>query len=288
MMKKILLTFLFAFVITISCKENATEINKNQTAEYYQNNPNQIFKKIISLKDFDSIYYYYDDGKLFKKGKQYAENQKFGNWNLYDRERNLREIREYFTIDSISRLNRVWNLNKKGDTIAWRREDSIYKQKEFINDTIHFRHTIYDFVKFNKDTVKLNEPIIGYVQINSSVIRTDTSNVRAFVARQKANYNRTFSNKEDVSLITFSDLTKDIKNQKWFPGIERNKLVAFGYWFDSIGTYNLRGYYQQYSYGPFEHEEIYKQALAETGKGLDSITGREIYFEKRIVVIDSL
>jgi hypothetical protein len=288
MIKKILLTFLIAFSILISCKENKAELNNNLTVEYYENNPKQIFRKRLSLKDYDSIYYYYNDGKLFKKGKQYAENQKFGNWNLYDREQNLREIREYFTIDSTSRLNRAWNLNKKGDTIAWRREDSIYKQKEFINDTIHFRHTIYDIIYFNKDTIKLNEPIIGYADINSSVIRKDTSNARVFLARQGANFNRTFSNKDKVSLITFNDLTKDTVNQKWFPGYEKNKLVAFGYWFDSIGTYNIRGYYQQHSYGPFKHEEIYTKTLAETGKELDSITGGEIYFEKKVVVIDSL
>lgn len=288
MMKKILLTFLVAFSTLISCKENKAELDNNLIIEYYESNSKQIFKKTLSFKDYDSIYYYYDDGKPFKKGKQYAENQKFGNWNLYDREQNLREIREYFTINSKSYANRVWYLNKKGDTISYRKEDSIYNQKEFINDTIQFRHTVYDRVFFNRDTIKLNEPLIGYVIVNSSVILKDTSHVRAFVAHRNSNYNRTFSNDSVVELIKFNDLTIDERNQKWFPNMPYNKLVTFGQWYDKIGTYYLRGYYQQYSYGPFEHEELQKQALREDGKGLDSITGYETYFEKKIVVIDSL
>jgi len=281
-----LVTISIISIIFFSCKKN--KVDEYKYIEFYQRNPDQVFKKILEQKDYDSVFYYYDNGNLFKKGKQYGENQKFGNWNLYDKEENLREIREYFTIDSKSRINRVWHLNKKGDTISWRREDSIYKQKEFINDTLHHRRTNYDFIRFNKDTIKLNEPIIGTVQINSSLIRKDTSNSRVFIARHNSNYNKTFSNREKVKLITFNNLVTDVENQKWFPNVDKNKFVAFGYWYDSIGTYNLRGYYQQYSYGPFKNEDIYKQALKETGKELDSITTFGVYFEKTVVVIDSL
>jgi len=280
MIKNLLIIFIFTLTIT-DCKENSTELKQNQTIEYYPNNPKVIFKKTVHLSDFDSVYYFYDNGVLFKKGKQYKENQKFGNWKLYDQDSDLREIREWFTIKGKSIANRAWNLNKKGDTIAWRTQDSIYKQAEFINDTIFFRNTIYDVIFFNRDTIKLNEPLRGYVQIFSSVIRDHQSNVRAFIAKDSANYNYDFSNDKEVKLAKFNDLTIDTKNQKWVvDGTDFSKLAFIGLRFDSVGDKYLRGYYQQYSFGPFSKDK--------NGQKVDSIIGHKIYFEKKIYVKDSI
>ncbi|MDO5981751.1 hypothetical protein [Flavivirga spongiicola] len=279
MMKNLLTIFILTFTI-IACKQNSTELKRNETIEYYPNNPKVIFKKIVHLMDSDSVYYFYDNGILFKKGKQYKENQKFGNWELYDRDSDLREIREWFTLNGKSRANRAWNLNKKGDTIAWRTQDSIYKQAEFINDTIPFRNTIYDIVFFNRDTIKLNEPIRGYVEVFSSVIRDQPSHVRAFIAKDSANYNYDFSNEKEVKFAEFNDLSIDSINQKWFKGADFNKLAVIGLYFDTVGEKYLRGYYQQYSFGPFSKDE--------SGQKIDSIIGHKIYFEKKIYVIDSI
>lgn len=131
MMKNLLLIFILIFTM-IACKESSTDINPNEKIDYYPNSSNVAFKKTIHKTDFDSVYYFYDNGTLFKKGKQYKENQKFGIWELYDKDSDLREIREWFTIKGKSRANRVWHLNKKGDTLAWRDQDSIYKQADFI------------------------------------------------------------------------------------------------------------------------------------------------------------
>ncbi len=279
MMKNLLAIFILTFTI-IACKQNSTELKRNETIEYYPNNPKVIFKKTVHLMNFDSVYYFYDNGILFKKGKQYNENQKFGNWELYDRDSDLREIREWFTLNGKSRANRAWNLNKNGDTIAWRTQDSIYKQAEFINDTIPFRNTIYDIVFFNRDTIKLNEPIRGYVEVFSSVIRDQPSHVRAFIAKDSANYNYDFSNEKEVKFAEFNDLSIDSINQKWFKGADFNKLAVIGLYFDTVGEKYLRGYYQQYSFGPFSKDE--------SGQKIDSIIGHKIYFEKKIYVIDSI
>ncbi len=279
MMKKLLIVFILTFAI-LACRENSTEFNQNEIIEYYPHNPKVVFKKIIHKTDFDSVYFYYDNGALFKKGKQYRENQKFGIWQLYDKEANLREIREWFTINGKSRANRVWHLSKKGDTIAWRTEDTIYKQKEFINDTIYFRNTKYDVIYFNKDTIKLNESLKGYIEIWSPVIRDYPPNVRAFIAQEKNNFNYDFSNKNEIKLDTFYDLTIDIENQKWFPGADFNDLVVIGKWFDTTGEKIIRGYYQQYFIGPTE--------LDKNGRKIDSIIGYKTYFEKKVVVIDSI
>jgi len=280
MRKNLLIIFILTFTI-IACKENLTEIKQNETIEYYKNNPKVVFKRTVHLADFDSVYFFYDDGILFKKGKQYRENQKIGKWELYDRDSDLREIREWFTIKGKSQANRAWNFNKKGDTIAWRTEDSIYKQTEFINDTIFFRNTIYDVIFFNRDTIKLNEPIRGYVQIFSSVIRDQPSNIRAFIAKDSTNYNYDFSNDKEVNLAKFNDLTIDTKNQKWAGnGTDFSKLAFIGLRFDSVGDKYLRGYYQQYSFGPFSKDK--------NGQKVDSIIGHKIYFEKKLYVKDSI
>ncbi|MCW9037720.1 hypothetical protein, partial [Altibacter sp.] len=221
-----------------------------------------------------------DNGVLFKRGKQHQENQKFGNWELYDRESHLREIREWFTIKDESRLNRVWHLNKKGDTIAWREEDSIFKQKEFINDTIYFRNTIYDYIWFNKDTLRLNEPLKATVEIWSPVIRDYPANLRVLLARQENNFNYDFSNEKEIRLDTFYDLTIDTINQKWFPDSDFNHITVFGRWFNKPGEKIIRGYYQQFYKGPFKPQN--------NGRKMDSILGYKTYFEKRVFVIDSL
>jgi hypothetical protein len=280
MRKNLLIIFILTFTI-IACKENSAEIKQNETIEYYKNNPKVVFKRTVHLADFDSVYFFYDDGILFKKGKQYRENQKIEKWELYDRDSDLREIREWFTIKGKSQANRAWNFNKKGDTIAWRTEDSIYKQTEFINDTIFFRNTIYDVIFFNRDTIKLNEPIRGYVQIFSSVIRDQPSNIRAFIAKDSTNYNYDFSNDKEVNLAKFNDLTIDTKNQKWAGnGTDFSKLAFIGLRFDSVGDKYLRGYYQQYSFGPFSKDK--------NGQKVDSIIGHKIYFEKKLYVKDSI
>lgn len=80
--------------------------------------------------------------------------------------------------------------------------------------------------------------------------------------------------------MIYYDLTIDTINQKWFPGVTHNELVPFGVWFDSIGENYIRGYYQQYYMGPTE--------LDENGRKIDSIIGYKTYFEKKIIVIDSI
>ncbi|MDN3725512.1 hypothetical protein QRD02_14070 [Aequorivita sp. SDUM287046] len=279
MMKNLFIIFTLTFTF-IACKDNPSDSKQNEENEYYENNPKVVFKRTVHKTDFDSVYYFYDDGTLFKKGKQYKENQKFGIWELYDRESKLREIREWFTIEGESRANRVWHLNKKGDTIAWREEDSIYKQKRFFNDTIYFRNTSYDYIWFNKDTIQLKEPLKATVEIWSPSIRNYPANTRVLLSRQENNFNYDYSNEKEIKLDTFYDLTTDTENQKWFPDSDFNHIVVFGRWFDNPGEKIIRGYYQQYYNGPFDSRK--------DGKRTDSIIGYKTYFEKRIFVMDSI
>lgn len=133
----------------MSCGDNSKEQSNEIEIEYYENGTE--YKKIVHLKNFDSVYYYYRNGNVFKNGEQLNEEQKRGKWLLYDQESNLREIREWFPFEGSYILNRVW------------------QQKEFINDTVGRRASTFDVVYFNRDTIELNEPIRGYVEIFSNL-----------------------------------------------------------------------------------------------------------------------
>lgn len=279
MIKNLIVVFIITIAI-IACKHNSADLKRNDTIEYYTNDSQIVLKKSIHQADFDSVYYFYDDGTLFKKGKQYKENQKFGIWNLYDRKSNLREIREWFTIYGKSRLNKAWHLNKKGDTIAWREQDSIYNQKEFVNDTTILRNTNYDYINIQKDTIKLNETFIGYLIVFSSTIRDYETKVqvKAYLPKKGYDFNYDYSNQNEIKLDTFYDLTIDKKYRQSFPENHEmlNKIVVFDRKYESIGEKTIKGFYHEYYESPVKNDSI------------ESIVGFKTYFERKIVVIDSL
>jgi len=277
------------FIMLIACKENTSdktgaisdsklEKGLSEQVLYYERNPNQIFKRTVAKTEFDSVYFYYDNGVLFKNGKKTKTGKKFGIWNLYDRNGILREIREWFVIKGSEKANRAWFLNEKMDTIAWRTQDSIFKQKEFINDTINFRNTVWDQFIFNKDTISLSEPIRGIAFCNSKSIQNEeTAKIKVVIAlHDSINFNSDFSNEEQIKTVTFNCLSIDTKNQKYFTDSDLNYTAVFGLRFDSPGEKILRGYMQEYSYGPFKDKTI------------DSIIGLKRYFEKRVYVKDTM
>ena len=264
------------FLCFIACKQDRNLETPNVEIKHYEKKPDQIFKKTIHNSDFDSVYFYYDDGQVFKRGKQWKSGKEFGIWNYYDRTQNLREIREYFTVNNKTKINRVWFLNKKGDTLAMRYEDSVFKQSEFINDTLGFRYTTYNSFIFNKDTISLSEPIRAHAFCGSPLLRENNSKIKVYLAKEKINYNSDFSNENEVKFDVFYDLSKDSINQKWYPNEDFSYLAVFGRWFDTPGEKMLRGYMIEYSYGPFDDIK------------LDSAKAQPIYFEKKIFVRDTI
>lgn len=277
MMKNPLIILILTFTI-IGCKEKSSETKPNEKLEFYSDNKNLTFKKTVKFENHDSLFYFYRNGQIFKKGKIQKNGKPFGIWNLYSNDGKLREIREWFVIDGHSRINRAWFLNIKGDTLAWRDQDSIFKQKEFVNDTLGTRATDYNVFDFNKDTIYLNEPIRGVVYCNSRRIRDYDSQIRVFLHSESENFNSPFPNDSLVRTDHFKNLKIDTINQKWFPDIDRERyghVAIFGSWFKNPGKKLLRGYMEEYSYGPFEDKEI------------DSMTAR-VYFEKMIYVKDTI
>lgn len=276
MMKNIL--FVITTLLTIvACNKKSSQSDPNEIIVPYSDNEKLTFKKRTKYEYYDSLSYHYRNGVIFKKGKISKEAKQFGIWKLYSIDGTLREIREWFIIDSISRINRVWFLNEKGDTLAWRGQDSIFKQKEFIHDTLKVRATDYNTFVFNKDTISLNEPIRGVAFCNSRRIRDYNSQIRVFLHSESKDFNSPFPNDSVIRHEYFENLKIDRINQKWFPHIESDRyghVAVFGTWFENPGKKLLRGYMEEYSYGPFDEE-------------WDSITAK-VYFEKTIFVKDSV
>ena len=294
---KCLTTYLLILVLLLSsCAKNKVETTLNDNGDviekryydkhdslskiirYYDRNPSLEFKVTFKESDFDSIIYFYDNGKVFKTGKRDLNSQLLGTWNLFDRDGNKREIREFFIWNGKAMLNRAWFLDKKGDTIAWRYEDDVFKQEEFLNDTLTVRHTSYNFFRFNKDTVRLNEPIRGVAYCFSPMLEDYDSEIRIIVDSENERFNSDFSNEDDISTQVFMNLEKDTSNQKWITNIKKRDwkyTAVFGNWFESSGIKTIRGYMEEFAIGPFKDKDA------------DSITSRT-FFEKQVVVLDSI
>ena len=287
----ICLTLLF-----LNCSENKVETTLNENGDviekkiydknerlskiikYYDRNPGQEYKITLKKKDFDSIIYFYDNGIVFKTGKRDLNSQLLGTWNLFDRIGNKREIREFFTVEGKAALNRAWFLSAEGDTLAWRHEDIVFNQKEFMYDTLAVRHTSYNFFHFYKDTIRLNEPIRGVAYCFSPLLEDYGSEIRVIVDSENGRFNSDFSNEGDIDIQIFSSLEIDTVNQKWFRNIKERNLkytAIFGDWFETTGPKTIRGYMEEFAIGPFEDKDA------------DSIT-RRTFFEKKIIVLDSV
>ena len=276
MMKKPFIILLLIIFTIIACKENYSENKLNEIVEYYPNNSKVIFKKTIYKADFDSVFYFYDNGLLFTKGKQYKDKLKFGIWELYDKNSRLREIREWFVIEGKSQINRAWFLSKKGDTIAWRKEDNIFAQKEFKYDTLGFRNTNYNTFNFiSSDTIKNSEFYLAFANCGSSVLRDYNSKVKIVVDNTNS-LKKDFSNATSIKLDTFYYAKIDTIHKAQFPGYDSEKVVAFSGKFKKTGKKTIRGYLIEYTdQYPIENN---KKGKAES----------KTYFEKIIYVKDSI
>jgi len=240
---------------------------------YYDTISKSKFIIVFKKGEYDSIVYFYKNGKVYKKGLQDFKERKFGNWYRYTKEGYLSEIREYFIIENDFLLNRDWYLNKKGDTLWYASKFNRYNQKEFADDTLEYRNSSmirFDF--FSKDTIKLNEPFSASVICNSPLLRKYNSQILMVLAKEKNNFNKKFSNIKEVKLDTFYNLNRDKANKGGFPKANPNYVVVFGKWFNKPGVKKMRGYMIEY----FERKPT---------KNDSAVNGdRRVYFEKTIFV----
>ena len=243
---------------------------------YYDTIGEKIYKKVFYFKEYDSVIFYYKNGNVYSSGCQDKNGKKFGNLNKFTLEGYLSETTEYFIIKNKSVSNRFWFFDKKGDTLWYASKFNRFDQKEFVNDTLGARNsTMIPFKFFSKDTITVNEPFMASVICNSPLGREYDSQIMVLLGKEDYNFNKYFSNENEVKLDTFYNLTIDKKNQVNFNiGSDENGysyIVAFGKWFEKPGKKTLRGYMLEY----FDYTKN-NQPL-KRGE-------RRVYFEKEIFV----
>jgi hypothetical protein len=289
-MKKHLLIFFIIFTISCQRKDNSKieyfesgNIRTKQifdssnklikSIEYYDTTKSGEYKVLSRKNDFDSVVFKYDNGMTFKTGKQTFKENKFGIWNLYDRQGNLREIREWFVIKGQSKINRVWFLNQKGDTLAWRKQDKIFDQKEFVDDTLEVRSSSYNkFCFLTKDTISISQYFYAYANCGSPLLREYNSRAKVVLGKEKYNFNSDFSNDKEVKVDTFYNAEIDKLHKVSFPNFNLKYVTAFSGKFKTPGPKILRGYMAEYT-------DAY---IGENGKKCKAET--RVYFEKKIYV----
>lgn len=285
-MKKILTIISLLFIL--GCKqenkwENLDSIvtynaanSKESEVEFYKKSKNLPFKIQVFKTDYDSLIYKYKNGNTFKEGKITKNGIRFGKWNLYDIEGNLREIREFFNFQGSPILNRVWFLNKKGDTLSWRSQDSIFNQKEFLNDTLNQRNSTFNFFIFSKDTLELGEPIKGIAQVYTQMLDKYESEIILLMAKENHNFHSDFSNYQEVKFDTFFSPKKDTLNRFMFKENQWDKNVVFWRAFKTPGKKILRGYVQEQTKRYPYKKDSFGEAFA------------RIFFEKEVFVLDTI
>ena len=108
---------LLMLLLFFSCNEGKEEeyyssgnlryIEKDSiSTTFYDTIPSLPFKKEFRFKTHDSIVWYYKNGNVFKFGKQDKKGRKFGNWNLFRKDRYLSNTTEYFIINGETISNR--------------------------------------------------------------------------------------------------------------------------------------------------------------------------------------
>ena len=244
---------------------------------YYDSIKEVNYIKTIRKNDYDSVIFYYKNGNVFKTGKQTFKGLKFDDWDRYTREGKKSDVREYFIVKDESIINRRFYFNRKGDTTWYGRKFNTYDQIEFKNDTTESRNSImipFDF--YQGDTINLNEPFAASVRCNSPLGREYNSQIMMFLAKESANFNKDFSNENEVKLDTFLNLNFDKTNVENFPeGTNKNYVVAFGRWFKTPGNKIIRGFMKEY--------------WTLSDKNNDTLKAeRKVYFEKNIYVKDTV
>ncbi len=250
-----------------------------KTCHYYDL-PNEKEKQLIFHKtNYDSIIYYYDNGRVFKTGKKDLNGNLYDKWNYYTKDGFLSDTREYFLLNNKFnkgyRLNQIWYFNQKGDTMYYGNNSfNKYNQKDFFESQKNLKRSI--FIRFDlypkEDTLNITEPFRGYAEDGFPFWTNNNSECYIVLAKEKYNFNKDFSNEEQVKLDTFFCLEKDKVNKKAFHNANQKHTVVFGRWFDNPGKKILRGYMVEfYRKKSTLNDSIVKQE-------------RRTYFEKTIYV----
>lgn len=271
-MKKYFRILCFILFLSI-CSCNHKDLN----VEYYSHSDLK-YKVTHHYSKYDSVVYFYRNGKVFKSGKKDKKNRYFGKWNYYNIEGFLSETREFFVIRKNCKLNQIWFYNKKGDTILSPSKFNTYRQKEFETDT-GFDSSI--FVKIycdpKKDTLKLYEKMSVDIINATPFWANKGSECYVILAKgENHNFNSDFSNLNQVKIDTIRNLYSIKSNRTLMNSKDLKQRIGFNISFKTKGKKILRGYLV---------ENWNRNATID-----DSIKNRSriAYFEKVIYVKDTI
>lgn len=214
------------------------------------------FKRYWYLDKQTEEIVFHRNGKIKSKGLISDNFLREGKWEFYDLNGKLKSIKEYKIINKEQYLNQSWYLNQKGDTLS-------------------NNGNFYD-IRITNDTIVVGEPLKAAFYLDVPLFKGKDSHVLLCIpSRDNVNFEKDFSNDGKIKLDTFYNLTKDIKNQKWFAGADFKKTIAFGKYYNTLGSKNLRGYIlEYYNQAPSEKDSIVREE-------------RKIYFDIPIYVKDS-
>lgn len=291
--QKVMVIFLLA-VVVFSCEKDKENIKqfpsgnikyiKNDSVDiyYYDRIGKMVFEKVFHKKKYDSVFYFYNNKRIFKAGKRDKAGNLFGKWKYYTKEGNLSDIKEFFIInndyDKGYRLNQKWYFNKKGDTMFYGNSNfNVYNQKEFIEDPNEVKRSIFIYFDFHpEDTLSVGEPLRGFAQDAFPFWKKKGSECYVVIGKEHDNFNSDFSNEHEIKTDTFYCLEKDKFNKGHFPNADLKHSVVFGRWFDTPGEKIIRGYMiESYTRKATPGDSIVEQE-------------RRTYFEKRIYVKDTI
>lgn len=265
--KMIILSFIISLLF-FSCNK------KNEDIEYYKQSKTK-FKAYYHFDNYDSVVYFYRNGKIFKTGKQDKNNNWFGKWNYYNINGFLSETREFFLIGNDYVLNQQWLYNKKGDTIIrGDKKFNSYRQKEFKWDSDLMKQSIFIRISCHpkKDTIKLLEKMSIDIQDATPFWKRKGSECYVILAKEKHNFNSTFSNIDEVKFDTIYNLYTIENNRKVLDADYLKHTIGFNIRYKTPGKKILRGYMvEHWKRKPTIDDSINYRA-------------RKVYFEKIIYV----
>lgn len=248
---------------------------------YYDNREKKIYNITYYKRDYDSLIYFYENGKVFKRGLLNKNGQKIKQWRYYTKNGTLSEMREFMIIKKESEINRNLYFNKRGDTMmSANTKFNKYDQDEFREDTISGVSN-YAYFQFYDERpmsqkVTIDNPFKAIVYLDAPFYRN--SEIMVLLAKEENNFNEDFSNFSEVKCDTFYCVKKDKKNSHELKDSNQNLTAVFGRRFKTTGKKILRGYVREY----YTRDLKVGEKFADKFKTVTN--ERKIYFEKKVVV----
>lgn len=250
------------------------EFDKNgeatKTIIFYDNSNNDTLEVHFHKQNYDSIIYYYKNGKVFAEGLT-KKGSRINKWNFYNDKGFLSETKEYMFIKGEHILNQVWYYNKNKDTVFYAdKKFNYYNQQDFLAENgdliTDFLYLFYSY----GDTVSLNKHYTGVAVHDTPSFEKYNSELYVIIG----DFNEDFSNEKEIKLDTFYCLAKDLENRKNLSWLNDKYSVAFGKKYTTSGSKVLRGYAMEY----------FKRKPTNPNEGEPVEGKKRIYFEKRLYV----